>query len=100
MTEETEDIGAEADSTPNREYTEELATAINILAGEYNRAAIVQIRGLTFMRENTAGNIWSLFDEDDQIVDAIDADEFRSAKELLQYVDRTLNDETTRWSRR
>jgi hypothetical protein len=80
------------------ERVRDLAVVRDIMAGKPERGREVNIRGLTLIRENVSGNHWSLLNEDEQLVDVVAANRFRSAKEFLEYVDDSLTEDSSRWS--
>lgn len=90
--------GAGAQEPDLTEREEELLWAANIIAGTMPRGEIVGIQGLTFERRAVGGNQWSLYDEDDNLVDVIDARKCKSARAFLQYVEKTLGEDETRWA--
>jgi hypothetical protein len=80
------------------ERVRDLAVARDIMAGEFERGTVATIRGLTLYRENVSGNHWSVQDEDEQLVDVVAANRFRSAKQFLEYIDDSLSEDNTRWA--
>lgn len=64
--------------------------AAAMLADEYDPGAGFRLRGAGLRRREDEMNYWAVFDEDDEIVDVIDADRFRSAAALLTHIGSVL----------
>jgi hypothetical protein len=70
----------------------------HVIGGTYSRGDTVGLRGLTLQRQGTDGNQWMLYDEEEQLVDVLDAHKTKSARAFLQYIEKVLGEDETRWA--